>query len=69
MKLGNKVLEARWNEGTAKWVVKLQDVRTGEVFEDPGDALFRGICILNSWKWPDIPGPHDFEGKLMHSAD
>lgn len=24
--------------------------------------------VLNKWKWPTIPGLHDFKGKLMHSA-
>jgi cation diffusion facilitator CzcD-associated flavoprotein CzcO len=23
---------------------------------------------VNQWKWPDIPGLHDFKGKLVHSA-
>ena len=68
MRLGNKVLEARWDESAAKWIVKLENVKTGEVFEDRGDALFRGIGNLNSWKWPDVEGLHDFEGTLMHSA-
>lgn len=22
----------------------------------------------SNWKWPDIPGLHDFGGKLLHSA-
>lgn len=69
MRLGNKVLEARWNEDKAKWVVKLQNIQTGDIFEDQGDALFRGVGSLNSWKWPDIKGLHDFKGKLMHSAE
>lgn len=24
--------------------------------------------ILNTWKWPEIEGLHDFKGPLMHSA-
>lgn len=23
----------------------------------------------SNWKWPTVPGLHDFQGKLMHSAD
>ena len=26
------------------------------------------LGILNTWKWPEIEGLHDFKGKLMHSA-
>lgn len=28
-------------------------------------------CLLTAdskWKWPEIPGLHDFQGKLLHSA-
>jgi cation diffusion facilitator CzcD-associated flavoprotein CzcO len=24
---------------------------------------------LNNWKWPNIPGLHDFNGKLLHTAN
>ena len=69
MKLGNRVLEARWDESASRWVVKLQNVKTGEQFEDTADAMFRGAGGLNEWKWPDILGLHDFKGKLVHSAE
>jgi len=23
----------------------------------------------SNWKWPQIPGLHDFKGELIHSAD
>lgn len=26
------------------------------------------ILISSNWKWPDIPGREDFEGKMLHSA-
>lgn len=68
MKLGYKALEARWNEGAAKWRVKLENVKTGVVFEDQGDALITAIGALNEWRWPPIPGLHGFGGKLLHSA-
>ncbi|MCJ1309536.1 hypothetical protein MMC25_003196 [Agyrium rufum] len=68
IKLGHKVLEARWNTETSRWHVRLQIVKTGEIFEDTADALFTGTGVLNEWKWPEIPGLHDFKGKLLHSA-
>ncbi|KAL2014483.1 hypothetical protein VTN00DRAFT_2008 [Thermoascus crustaceus] len=49
-------------------LMKLQVVETDEIFEDTADVLVTGIGVLNSWKWPDIPGLHDFQGKLLHSA-
>ena len=47
MKLSHKAMQARWDESTSKWVVTLQNITTGEVFEDTADALFTGIGVLN----------------------
>ena len=68
MRLGNKALEARWDEGAAKWRVKLENVKTGRVFQDSSDVLLTGIGVLNEWQWPQIPGIDQFKGKLLHSA-
>ncbi|MCJ1292903.1 hypothetical protein MMC34_004456 [Xylographa carneopallida] len=68
MKLSHKAIQARWDESTSKWVVTIQNITTGEVFQDTADALFTGIGVLNEWKWPSIPGLKDFKGKLLHSA-
>lgn len=69
MKFEHKCIEAKWNEQTSKWHVKFQVLPTGEIVEDVGDVFITGIGVLNSWKWPDIKGLVDFQGKLMHSAD
>jgi cation diffusion facilitator CzcD-associated flavoprotein CzcO len=31
-------------------------------------VLIAASGILNWWKWPDIPGFHDFKGHKVHSA-
>ncbi|RVX75856.1 hypothetical protein B0A52_00213 [Exophiala mesophila] len=69
MKFNHKVIEARWNEETSKWHVKVQKLGSDEVIEDVGDVLITGTGALNEWKWPDIKGIHDFKGKLLHSAN
>lgn len=69
MKFNHKCIEARWNEETSKWHVKLEIVGTGEIVEDSGDVLMVGLGALNDWKWPDIKGLHDFKGNLLHSAN
>lgn len=69
MKFNHKCIEARWNEETSKWHVKLEIVGTGEIVEDVGDVLMVGLGALNDWKWPDIKGLHDFQGKILHSAN
>jgi cation diffusion facilitator CzcD-associated flavoprotein CzcO len=69
MKFKHKAVEARWNEQTAKWHVKFQNLDTNEVVEDVGDVFMTGIGALNEWKWPSINGLHSFKGKLLHSAN
>ena len=69
MKLGHKCVEARWNEETSKWHVKIQNLATKEIHEDIGDVFMTGIGSLNEWKWPDLKGLHDFKGPLLHSAN
>ncbi|KAE8156693.1 hypothetical protein BDV40DRAFT_309371 [Aspergillus tamarii] len=59
---------ARWNDVTGKWFVQIQNVETGEAFEDSADILMTGTGLLNEWKWPNIPGLHKFQGSLLHSA-
>lgn len=38
------------------------------MYSDQCDVLISATGFLNEWKWPNIPGLHDFKGKLMHSA-
>lgn len=35
---------------------------------DTVDIFLKGTGFLNNWKWPDIPGIHDFKGPYMHTA-
>jgi hypothetical protein len=48
--------------------IKVQDLVRGTVFADYCDVLLSASGVLNSWKWPSIPGLHTFNGKLLHSA-
>ncbi|KIX00123.1 uncharacterized protein Z518_10260 [Rhinocladiella mackenziei CBS 650.93] len=48
MKLGHKVVEARFNEAESKWYVKAEDCRTGEVVQnicDPEDKWYDIIQV------------------------
>lgn len=47
---------------------QIQDLASGTVHPDQCDVLISATGALNNWKWPNIPGLHDFKGKLMHSA-
>ncbi|KAJ9644328.1 hypothetical protein H2204_001680 [Knufia peltigerae] len=61
------VEEAVWDEELGKYHVKILNP-AGERITDSCDILISGSGVLNSWKYPDIPGLDLFKGKLMHSA-
>jgi hypothetical protein len=48
--------------------LQVEDLDEGSTFTDRCDVLIQATGALNTWKWPTIPGLHDFKGKLMHSA-
>ncbi|KAJ9266407.1 hypothetical protein DTO212C5_6330 [Paecilomyces variotii] len=68
VKLKQKVVDARWDDEKSKWMIQVEDVESGSRTGDSCDVLISGTGALNDWKWPKIPGLHDFKGKLMHSA-
>lgn len=69
MKFGHKCIEARWDERSSKWHVKVEQLNTGQIIEDSADVFMIGIGALNEWKWPAISGLKDFQGPLLHSAN
>ncbi|KZT07862.1 FAD/NAD-binding domain-containing protein [Laetiporus sulphureus 93-53] len=75
IKLQHRVVEARYDEPTGKWHLRVRRPRSAnpaeeyEEFTHSADFLLTGIGVLSRWDWPDIDGLHTFEGKLLHSAD
>ncbi|KAI0151390.1 hypothetical protein BJ166DRAFT_486103 [Pestalotiopsis sp. NC0098] len=69
IKLEHEIVGAHWNEETALWKVTVKSIASGIVFDDHCDFLLNASGILNNWQWPDIPGLHEFEGTLLHSAN
>jgi cation diffusion facilitator CzcD-associated flavoprotein CzcO len=57
-----------WDAKDAVWRFKVRNLETDEVVDDAAEFFINAGGVLNNWKWPDIPGLHDFKGKLMHSA-
>jgi cation diffusion facilitator CzcD-associated flavoprotein CzcO len=66
VKCGHRVERAEFNEEEGKW--KLQMRTDDGVVEDECDVLISATGFLNHWRWPGIPGLHDFKGHLCHSA-
>ncbi|KAL1997923.1 hypothetical protein VTN02DRAFT_420 [Thermoascus thermophilus] len=66
----SKVLGAEWQEEQGKWKIQVESESCDggtrrEVF---ADVLITAVGVLSRWKWPSIPGLHDFRGHITHSA-
>lgn len=68
IKLKHKVIEAVWNEDEGLWRFKIENIATGEVFDDRAHFFINASGYLNNWKWPQIQGLESFKGELLHSA-
>ncbi|KAI9745057.1 MAG: hypothetical protein M1818_001335 [Claussenomyces sp. TS43310] len=68
IKAEHQVVGARWNEETDVWDVEVKDLTTGSVVHESCNILINAAGILNSWKWPDLPGFDSFKGSKLHSA-
>ena len=58
------LVRGTWTDPT-----QVENVNTGEIFEDSSDVLISATGALNDWKWPSIPGLQEFKGALLHSAN
>ena len=66
VKTSHKVVDARFDEHEGIWNLKVE--HRGHVFEDWCNVLVSATGFLSHWKWPEIPGLHDFKGLKVHSA-
>ncbi|OQO06048.1 hypothetical protein B0A48_08636 [Cryoendolithus antarcticus] len=69
VKVKHQIEHAQWDEERGVWKFKVRDLATHAVIDDQAEFFINAGGVLNQWKWPAIPGLHDFEGKLMHSAN
>ncbi|KAK5126680.1 hypothetical protein LTR85_009614 [Meristemomyces frigidus] len=66
VKCGHRVERAAFDEESGKWNLKV-GTKDGSI-EDSCDILVSATGFLSKWRWPSIPGLHDFKGHLCHSA-
>ncbi|KAL2843694.1 hypothetical protein BJY01DRAFT_235534 [Aspergillus pseudoustus] len=67
VQLDTRVTDTTWSEDAGKWLVKVE--RDGKTISDECDVLVNASGFLNKWTWPNIEGLHDFQGKLLHTAN
>ncbi|RFU29399.1 hypothetical protein B7463_g6938, partial [Scytalidium lignicola] len=78
-----KVTDAEWNELKQVWEVTVKhtdgrdlvisssgftDGETETTTTEECDILVNASGFFNNWKWPDIPGRENFQGRILHSA-
>ncbi|KAF2117373.1 cyclohexanone monooxygenase [Lophiotrema nucula] len=66
VQLNSRVLSTTWIEEEGEYEVIIDT--NGKQTTDRCHIFINGTGFLNDWKWPDIPGLHDFGGQLLHSA-
>ncbi|KAF2714425.1 FAD/NAD(P)-binding domain-containing protein [Pleomassaria siparia CBS 279.74] len=69
VKLRHQIEHVEWDDEAGVWRLKIRDLVNQQVIEDSAEFFINAGGVLNNWKMPDIPGLHDFKGKLMHSAN
>ncbi|KAL2024166.1 hypothetical protein VTK56DRAFT_9322 [Thermocarpiscus australiensis] len=68
IKTSHRVEHCAWDAAQKKWKIQVQNLSTGETFEDVANVLITARGQLNEISWPDIPGLDKFQGKMMHSG-
>lgn len=66
IQLNTRVTGVFWQEELGQWKVDVE--HQGMHREEYADVLVSAQGFLSTWKWPNIPGLHDFQGHKVHSA-
>jgi len=69
VKTRHQVSASTWDDGDSRWHVTIKDLESGNDIHDSCDILINASGILNNWRWPAIPGLHDYKGTLLHTAN
>jgi cation diffusion facilitator CzcD-associated flavoprotein CzcO len=64
-----QVVSAVWSTQDHGYHVKVRDLNTNKEIDDFCDILINAGGILNSWRWPAIPGLDSYKGTLVHTAN
>ncbi len=71
MQFPSETTKAEWQQTSATWKIWINITSPdGTVTEkiDECDVLLHATGVLNKFKWPDIKGIEEFQGKLIHTA-
>lgn len=68
-RMRHQVIGAVWDDQKGSYDVHVQDLESGRQWNDSCDILINAGGILNSWRWPAIPGLERYKGTLVHTAN
>lgn len=70
VKFNHRIIHAEWLESEGKWKITImKSDNPSETIVDYADFFINGGGFLNTWKWPEISGLHNFRGPLLHTAN
>lgn len=72
IKTNTKVIKSEWFDREGVWRVSTESVSPdGSTATSTVEAevVISAVGILNNWKWPDVEGLQNFQGKKLHSAN
>ncbi|KEF57047.1 uncharacterized protein A1O9_07237 [Exophiala aquamarina CBS 119918] len=74
IRFNHKLVSAVWSNERGQWDLELEAAsndgsRRPQIVKRSSNFLINASGFLNNWKWPEVPGLHDFAGPLIHSAD
>ncbi|MDD3799074.1 MAG: NAD(P)/FAD-dependent oxidoreductase [Novosphingobium sp.] len=67
MRFNTAVETLVYDEKSGKWTVTVRN-KDGSTEDLVVNAVINGHGPVNRFKWPEIPGLHDFKGPLVHTA-
>lgn len=72
-RLSHKVKSARWNEDIGRWVLEVEDLQTGNVFQDQAEVFINAAGFLKSVQsrthlWLILEWLLTFRSKLLEVA-
>lgn len=69
VRTNHQVVSANWNHRRDGYDIAVRSLDSNQVIHDRCDILINATGILNSWRWPDIPGLDKYKGALLHTAN
>ncbi|KAL4947944.1 hypothetical protein BDW69DRAFT_189723 [Aspergillus filifer] len=65
---GTEWVNAEWQDSTATWTVRLQDLASGECFNHHCKILISAVGALVNPNPYNLPGVENFKGEVVHTA-